>query len=206
MTDDTKVPERKLRHKGTHRAGAGGSLLATDGGPIVASAPVDKPAWGIKRPLDRPWPFRAEDVSPLQWWQTLPSDAFRDAEQILLRTTLERITVLHGGDDLTAALVGDAAAAIDVAFALMPIHETTLTIDIAMSALMHCALAPNATAALVMAQVLGLTSLDHGLATELAASWYTLGLRHSSDPHKFSQAETVLLAAFRKRHCEGESA
>ena len=104
------------------------------------------------------------------------------------------------------ALTGDAAAAIGVAFSLMPIEENNLTIDIAMTALCRCALAPNAAAALVLAQVIGLTDLDHGLATELAASWCTHGRRHSSNPGKFSQAETVLLAAFRGRHRDGESA
>jgi len=204
MTDDTKVPERKLRHKGPRHPGS--SLPAIDRESIAANASVDNTAWQIKRQPDRPWPLKAEDASPLQWWRTLPSDAFRDAEHVLLRKTLERIGVLHGGDDLTAALAGNTAAAIDVAFALMPIEETTLTADIAMSALMRCALAPNATAALVMAQIIGQTRLDHGMATELASSWYTHGLRHASNPHKFSQAETVLLTAFRDRHHHGESA
>jgi hypothetical protein len=206
MTDETKVPERKLRHEGPRRTGAAGSLLAIDRRSIGANASIDNPAWRIKRPPDRPWPFKAADVSPLHWWRTLPSDAFRDAEQIILLTTLERIGVLHGGKDLAAALAGDAAAAIGVAFSLMPIEEATLTVDIAMAALCRCALARNAAAALVMAQVIGLTDLNHGLATELAASWYTHGLRHSSNPRKFSQAKAVLLVAFRERHHDGESA
>ncbi|MEH2562404.1 hypothetical protein [Bradyrhizobium sp. AZCC 2289] len=206
MTDDTKVPERKLRHKEPRRAGADSAPLAIDRGSVAANASIDNPAWRIKRPPDRPWPFKAENVSPLQWWRTLPSDAFRDAEQILLLTTVERIGVLHGGDDLAAALAGDAAAAIGVAFSLMPIETATLTVDIAMTALCRCALARNAAAALVMAQVIGLTDLNHGLATELAASWYTRGLRYSSNPRKFSQAEAVLLTAFQERHRDGESA
>ena len=160
----------------------------------------------MKRPPGRPWPFKAADISPLQWWRTLPSDGFRDAEQMLLLMTVERIGVLHGDDDLTAALAGDAAAAIGVAFSLMPIEETTLTVDIAMTSLCHCALARNAAAALVMAQVIGLTDLDHGLATELAASWSTHGQCHSSDPRKFSQAGALLLTAFQERHRDGESA
>jgi hypothetical protein len=206
MTDETKVPERKLRHRGPRRAGAASAPLAIDRGSVAANASIDNPAWRIKRSPDRPWPFKAADISPLEWWRTLPSDAFRDAEQILVPTTLERIGVLHGGDDLAAALAGDAAAAISAAFSLMPIEETTLTVDIAMTALCRCALAPNAAAALVMAQVIGLTDLNHGLATELAASWYTHGLRYSSNARKFSQAETALLAAFRERHHDGESA
>ncbi|MEY9419434.1 hypothetical protein ABIF69_005876 [Bradyrhizobium japonicum] len=206
MTNDTKVPERKLRHNGPPQAGVATFLPEIDLPSIAASASIDNPAWLIKRSSNRLWPLKADDITPLQWWRTLPSHAFRDAEQVLLLATLERIRVLHGSDDLAAALAGDVAAAIDVVFALMPIDFTALTTDIAISALMRCALAPNATAALVMAQVVGLTILDHGLATELAASWYTHGLRHSSDPHKFSQAETVLLAALEDRHCDGESA
>jgi hypothetical protein len=206
MTDETNLLERKLRHEGPRRVGAVGSPLPVDRGSIGANASIDNPAWRIKRPPDRPWPFKAADVSALHWRRTLPSDAFRDAEQTALLTAVKRIGVLHGGDDLTAALAGDTAAAIGVAFSLMPIEETTLTIDIAMTALCRCALARNAAAALVLAQVIGLTGLDHGLATELAASWYTHGLRHSSNPRKFSGAETVLLTAFRECRHEGESA
>jgi hypothetical protein len=206
MTDETKVPERKLRHEGPHRADGVGSPLPIDRGSIGANTSIDNPAWRIKRPLDRPWPFKAANVSPLHWWRTLPSDAFRDAEHTVLLTTVKRIGVIHGGDDLTGALAGDPAAAIGVAFSLMPIEETTVTIDIAMTALCRCALAPNAAAALVLAQVIGLTGLNHGLATELAASWYAYGLLHSSNPRKFSQAEAVLLAAFEERHRNGVSA
>jgi hypothetical protein len=195
MTGETKVPERKLRHEGPQRADAAGSPPPIDRGSIGANAP----AWRIKRQLDRPWPFKAADVSPLHWWRTPPSDAFRDAEQTVLLSTVKRIGVLHAGDDLTGALAGDA-------FSMMPIEETTLTIDIAMTALCRCALARNAAAALVLAQVIGLTGLDHGLATELASSWYTHGLRHSSNPRKFSGAETVLLTSFRECRPEGESA
>ena len=70
-----------------------------------------------------PWPLKADDTSPLAWWRTLPSDAFGDAERLLLLTTLEQIDVLHGGDDFAAALKGDPAAAIGVAFSLMPIER-----------------------------------------------------------------------------------
>jgi hypothetical protein len=56
----------------------------------------------------------------------LPSDALGDAERLLLLATLEQIDVLHADDDFTAALESDAAAAIGVAFSLMPIKEMTL--------------------------------------------------------------------------------
>jgi hypothetical protein len=153
-----------------------------------------------------PWPFKAEDNSPLAWWRTLPPEAFGDTERRLLQETLEQIDVLHGGDDFAAALAGNPSAAIDVAFSLMPIQEVTLTADIAMTALLRCALGRNATTALVLAQVLGLTDLGHSHATEFAASWLTYGRHYSENPHKFGDAEIVLFAAFRERPRNGGGA
>jgi hypothetical protein len=142
----------------------------------------------------------ADGISPLAWWRTLPEKAFRDAERLLLLATLQQIEVLHGGDEFAAALKGDPAAAISVAFTLMPIEEITLKNDLAMTALLRCVLEHKAAAALVLAQVLGLTDLGHSYAVELAASWLIYGRRCSDNPRKFRKAETVLLAAFRERH------
>lgn len=130
----------------------------------------------------------------------------RKTERSLLLSTLRQISVLHADDGVAAALGGDPAAAIGVALSLMPIEEINLPADIVMTALLRCALYRNAAAALVLAQVLGLSDLDHPFATELSASWYTHGLRHSTDPRKFSEAEATLLAAFRERDETGRSA
>jgi hypothetical protein len=184
-SDVTKVPKRKLLHEGPR----GSSARRTC---------VDNPAWGMQQACPRP--LKADDISPLAWWQTLPSDAFGDAEHLHLLATLEQIEVLHGGDDFAAALKGDPAAAIGVAFSLMPIEKMTLKADVAMSALLRCVLQRNAAAALVLAQVLGLTDLGHAYATELAASWLAYGRRSLDNPRKFSKAETVLLTAFREHH------
>jgi hypothetical protein len=45
-----------------------------------------------------PGPFKADGISPLAWWRTLPLGAFGDAERLLLLATLEQIEVLHGGE------------------------------------------------------------------------------------------------------------
>jgi hypothetical protein len=139
-----------------------------------------------------PWPFRAEDSTPLAWWRTLESHTFGDAERLLLEATLEQIEVLHGGGDFAAALKGGPAAAIGVVLSLMPIEEMTLKVDIAMTSLLRCVLERNAASALVLAQVLGLTDLGHSYARELAVSWLAHGRRCSNNPRKFSEAETVL--------------
>jgi hypothetical protein len=135
----------------------------------------------------------------LAWWRTLPSDAFGEAQRLILLQTLE-IDVLHGGDDFAAALEGDPSAAVGVAFSLMPIYDMTLQVDIAMTALLRCALERNAAAALVLAQVTGLTALGHPYAIEIAGSWLVHGRCSSDNPRKFGEAETVLLTAFRERH------
>lgn len=172
--------------------------------PKTTNSNLDPQAQSFRSELTLP--FKAEDISPLAWWRNLPSDAFGEAERLFLLTALEQIDVLHANDDFTAALKGDPAAAIGVAFSLMPLEEMTLQVDIAMTALLRCALERKAAAALVLAQVAGLTDLGHSYGTEIAASWLVYGRHSSRDPGKFSEAETVLLTAFRDRHRYGDDA
>jgi hypothetical protein len=146
MADVTKPPERQLRLERVGRSKNGNvpninlGELASDNYP---AAPKNS----------APWPFRAESYSPLTWWRLLPPDAFRDAERLLLVTTLRSISVLHGGDDLAAAMRGDAAGAIGAALDLLPVDEVTLQVDITMTALMNTALSdatrPLSTTALL---------------------------------------------------------
>ncbi|MCK1782766.1 MULTISPECIES: hypothetical protein [unclassified Bradyrhizobium] len=166
---------------------------------VAYSLAAEEPRW-LTLGDERLWPFKADDTTPLAWWRTLPSDAFGNAERLILLATLESIDVLHSGDDCAAAMKGDPAAAIGFAFSLMPINDMTLQVDIAMTALLRCALERNAAAALVLAQVTGLTDLGHPYAIEIAASWLVHGRCSSDNPRKFGEAETVLLTAFRERH------
>lgn len=207
MSKSTKVPEQKLRHDGGNVAETG---HARTGGPSPGRNSSDdvsgNPDLTAPKPTTPAWPFSREDAPPLAGWRTLPPDAFGDAERLLLLATLEQIDALNGGAEFAAALRGDPAAAIGVALSSMPIEEITVRSDIAMTALLQCALGRNAAAALVLAQVLGLTDLGHPYVIELAMSWLTYG-RHSSDnPSKFRKAETVLLTAFPERHDCGDDA
>jgi hypothetical protein len=199
MTDFSELSERSIRQAKAEQSARCRSQIIHEAAPALP----DNPAWA-KRPY--PWPFGPQDTSPLAWWRTLPSDAFGDAERLLLLATFEQIDVLHGGDDFAAALEGDPSAAIGVAFSMMPIEEVTLRADVAMTALLRCVLERNAAAALVLAQVLGLTDLGHAYARELAASWLAYGRRCSETPRKFSNAATVLLTAFREHHRDGDDA
>jgi hypothetical protein len=161
MSNKMEMPARKRRHQG----------LADP----IGNAP--DLARQISGPATSGRPFAAQDFSPLAWWRTLRSYLLRDAEHLLLIDTLDTICVMDRHDDFAAALRGDAAAAVGVAFSLLPIHEVTLPVDIAMTAVLRCALAGDATATLVLASILRRVKLNHSLATELSASWQTrLGL------------------------------
>ena len=205
MTEATKVPGRKSRQRKTNRSGdrLEAALRAAS---VPEGMSVDDPAWRIERPAGSPWPFKARDISPLSWWRTLPSDSFRDTERLLLLATLDGIAVLGGGAEFAAALKGDRAAAMHVTCSLMPITAMTLQTDIAATALLRCALEGDPAAALVLAQLLGLTDLGHDFGTELAASWYTYGLRHSANPRKLAEVGTILFTAFRERERDGGGA
>jgi hypothetical protein len=172
--------------------------------PLPGSAPKVRSA-AYDPASARPWPFKAEDSSPLAWWRRLPSQAFGEPERLHLRATLEQINVLHAEHDLMAALKGDAAAAIEVTFTLMPMSEISLRTDIAMTALLRCARERNAAACLVLAQVLGLTDLGHPYAKELATSWLAYGRLCSENPREFSNAGVVLLTAFQQRQREQDA-
>jgi hypothetical protein len=128
----------------------------------------------------------------------LPSDLFRDAEHLLVRTTLDRLTIMKENRKWSGALRGDAAAAVGIAIAAMPIEETTLEIDIAMTAALRCALDGTATAALVLAHVLGHAELGHPFGTELSDSWYPHQPHHLSDRRRLTSAKAGLWSGLRR--------
>ena len=164
----------------------------------ISGADLGEASHAADRAFDRAWPFNPDDTSPLAWWRTLPSDRLRDAEALLVNTTLDRIGVMRGGDAFTAALRGEVAAAVAMALALMPVGEVTLEVDLAMTAVLRGALAGDGPAALVLAHVLGHAEVAHPFATELSASWLTHHPRHSRDRRRFTK-EARLLAALRER-------
>jgi hypothetical protein len=121
------------------------------------------------------WPFNPNDVTPLEWWRTMPADHLGDAQHLSLRATVDKICTMHGREGL-AALRGDGVACAAIAFGALPITEITLEVDLAMSALTVGALGGNAAATLLLSHILRQTSLDHPFARELSVSWLVLSL------------------------------
>jgi hypothetical protein len=149
---------------------------AEDGSPAGESAKVDSRA-------QSPWPFNLDDMTPLEWWRTMPADHLNDAQLLYLRTTMKKISMLKSRQWLSA-LEGDAAASVAIAIKAMPIDRITLEIDLAMSALALCALDGSAGAALVLAHILRHTALDHPFDKELSVSWLALNLRRALNAKK----------------------
>lgn len=124
------------------------------------------------------WLFYPNDVSPLQWWRSMPADHLDDARHLLLRSTMEKIHILNRKKWL-GDLHGDAAACIAIALGSLPVATVTLEIDLTMSALAIHALGGNAASALILSHILRLVPLDHPFARELSVSWLILNLRRA---------------------------
>jgi hypothetical protein len=116
------------------------------------------------------WPFSVGDVTPLEWWRTMPADHLGDVQRRHLNATVEKICVMKDRQWLSA-LQGDAAASIALAIGAMPIDQVTLEVDLAMSTLALCALEGSAGAAVVLAHVLRRTPLEHPFGKDLSAFW-----------------------------------
>jgi hypothetical protein len=141
---------------------------------------------------DIAWPYCAEDGSPVAWWRMLPPHLFRDADRLDVCETLQRLAVIDGGEDFTAALQGDLAAAIAVASSFTPIREVSLKVDIAMTVLLRCALNDEPAAALAMSDILGRAEWEGTLATDLATAWLTRHLCSSRDPRRCARTQAML--------------
>lgn len=136
------------------------------------------------------WPFNPDDVSPLQWWRTLPADHLGDAQHLLLRATLESISGNKRHEWITG-LHNDAPISVAIALGALPITEITSELDLAMSALAVTALGGNAGAALVLSHILRLAPLDHPFARELSASWLVLNLRRALEARMAAKANAI---------------
>ena len=217
MSQSTNVPEHMLRQQADatlvtmanpdlrNRSRDGNSSADEDRGPhgcrsdhmVIAKSNIAAADLARSSPAPRAWPFNPEDTFPLAWWRTLPANLFRDAETPLVSATLDQIEVLSGSHTFAAALRGDTAAAITTALALMPIEETTLEVDLAMTAVVRGAVDGNAVAPVVRSDVIGHAALDHSFATELSPSWLAHHPCHSPHRRRFTGEKAGLWSALR---------
>ena len=136
------------------------------------------------------WPLHPDDVSPLQWWRTMPVDHLGDAQHLLLRATLQNISAIKGREWL-AGLRDNAALCVAAALGALPIIEISLKIDLAMSALTVSALGGDAGSVLVLSHILRRVPLDHPFARELSVSWLVLNLRRALEAKAIAKARAT---------------
>ena len=129
------------------------------------------------------WPIRLDDVTPLEWWRTMPANHLGEGQQRVLGEILDKVSLVKSGQWLSA-MRGDAAASIAVVIEAMPVNRITLEVDLIMTALMVCALGGNPGAVLVLAHILHRAPLDHPFAQELSISWLALNFRHARHMQK----------------------
>jgi hypothetical protein len=125
------------------------------------------------------WPIQLTDVTPLQWWRTMPVDHIGEGPQVLLRQTLDKIRLAKDRRWLSA--MRDAPAAIAIAVGSMPIKQIDLDVDLTMSVLMLHALDGEAGAILALAHILYRTPLDHPFGCDLSLSWLAFNLSSAQD-------------------------
>jgi hypothetical protein len=185
MSQSTKMPERKLRHEGAARATGQPADKAASIDPAKASATRTSSSDDStgNTMLDPASPvFRALrfGISPLSLWRMLPADLLGAADLLELCSALDEIATMPEGSGLEPALDGDPDAAIAFVLSAMPIRKIDLQVEIAMTAVLRCALDGDLRAALVLAHVIDRADLDPRHTADLCASWFEYYLRNSS--------------------------
>jgi hypothetical protein len=113
--------------------------------------------------------------NPLSSWRTLRALDFSFHDLTSMRALLAKTTLL-GQPKWAAAVAGDGPAAVAVAISFIPAGQITPSLDLAMTALIACAIEGDPGAAIVASNILrhlpGATPSHHQIAT----SWFVSNL------------------------------
>ena len=111
-----------------------------------------------------------KDPQVMSWWRTFPAHAFGSKSRLKLAESLDRYSATNSV--LQRALRGDAASAVRIALQLRRDETIAAHTDLAMTALLRCALDGSGGAALVLSHALGLLPLENpNGARRLGVSW-----------------------------------
>lgn len=114
-------------------------------------------------------------ASPLHWWRTKTPRNLRRSDVRILRTLLLRTDTVADLDWLKAA-TGDAAAAIGVAVrAMQTVGMTNPAVDVALSAVLCCALEGDPAAPAVIRSALNRRSRFDPRCADLSRIWRRIG-------------------------------
>ena len=129
-------------------------------------------------------------TAPLQWWRTLPPQAFSERRVEALTAVLSRLSIF--GEALwPAAAAGDATAAMGVALRLSKgMEQPTAIVNIAATALLRPALAGSPAAVLVLASIIRRLVRGPG-GRRLAKAWLAYGDLLLNEPRRRSRGTTL---------------
>ena len=116
-------------------------------------------------------PEQIQAVYPLTLWRTLDAQQFSSRDVKSLRALLAKTSLL-GQPKWAAAVNGDAPAAVAVAVSFIPADELTLPLDLAMTALIACAVEGDPGAAIVVSNILLNLRSASPRHQQIAASWF----------------------------------
>jgi hypothetical protein len=128
-------------------------------------------------------------IYPLSLWRTLRAAEFEAPSLVAIRSLLAK-TVLFGQPKWPAAVAGDTAAAIAVAASFMPIDNVTFQVDLAMTALIRCAVEGDLAAAIVVANILRHLPGCSPSHRQIATSWFVSNLLVASRGTRQCKSET----------------
>lgn len=194
------LPELWLRHEGGTGQGNVRTHEGADATCATSTSTNDAPIGANPGSTTQVvWPYCVDDGQPLAWWRMLPPHMFGDEERALVQASLTGLAVIDGEQHLTKALEGDSAAAIAVTLSLVPIAAVTLKTEIAMTALLCCALRGDGAAVLVLSHILGRGARWGGpLVVELGTAWLDRHIATPLDPAQFAKNEAALAVTFGK--------
>jgi hypothetical protein len=204
MTYSNRVPEHKLRH----RYGIGTINQVADSAPTMSWAERPLTESSLRSgsaceatPLAGAAVLRENQIgtSLLSLWRTVPADRFCAGDMVEISSVLDEIATVLEGSGYEPALYGDPDATIGLVLALMPIRTVGLRIDIAMTAVLRCALEGDLRAALVLVHIVDRADLHLSQAAELCTSWFEYYLRRSPSKGGLTRAEKAVVKALQER-------
>jgi hypothetical protein len=133
--------------------------------------------------------FFASEIYPLSLWRTLRAEEFEAPDLAAIRRLLAK-TVLFGQPKWPGAVAGDAAAAIAVAASFLPINNVTFQVDLAMTALISCAVEGDLASAIVVANILRHLPGSAPSHRQIATSWFVSNLAIASRRTRRCKSET----------------
>jgi hypothetical protein len=124
---------------------------------------------------------------PLEWWRQLPADAFRPMDlPVLIRAMRNAGPIDH--PRWQEALWGEPNSAIEIAVKTVFSAELTASADLALTAVLRCAISGDVRAAVVIAAALRKHATLDSRCRELESSWF---VANCDDPCALWRPEEV---------------